>query len=579
MSSIVEEIKSRLNIVDVVGAYVKLERAGGSLKARCPFHSERSASFFVSPGRQTYHCFGCSRGGDMISFVEEMEGLDFSGALKVLALRAGVELKHQTMRGGDDAGQRELLYRALDLATQFYQAVLIKFPEALSYLHQRGLTDETIKNFRIGFAADAWSSLYDILIKKGITAETMERAGLIVRGNKGWYDRFRGRIMFPLTDMSGRVVAFSGRVLKDDHGKTLGASSQAKYVNSPETEVFQKSRILFGFHLAKQAMRQADQAVLVEGQMDLILSHQAGVMTTVASSGTALTALQLSLIKRFTQNIVIAFDADSAGLAAAHRAVGLALVQGMSVRMARLSRGEDPADIALRSPEEWRKVIETAKHVIDFYLEKFALECAHDSAMFRREVSRVVIPFIAELKSVIDQGHYVGQAAKLLHLKEEPVWEEVRKCGLRDEYKTTKDSLLHTPPVSRKLRIAQTIEGLLLWQEREKVSLVHDLRKLRSRFNGLLRSVPGSSEEFEQGIGKREKLVFEAEARFHGAVALDEEIEDLFRNLEGEIIRERLARKMDDLKTAEASGNAEEARNLLGECQELSKQLHAYSKE
>jgi DNA primase len=206
MSSVIEEIKSRLNIVDVAEGYLKLEGAGGNFKARCPFHNEQTPSFFISPSRQTYHCFGCNRGGDLISFVEEIEGLDFSGALKILAERAGIELTRQ--HGGiskETKDEREMLYRTLDLATKFYEAVLPKFPEAQSYLKNRGLSDETIKHFRVGFAPDEWRALGDFLTKKGVPEGAMEKAGLIVRGDKGFYDRFRGRLMFPIRDSSGRV--------------------------------------------------------------------------------------------------------------------------------------------------------------------------------------------------------------------------------------------------------------------------------------------------------------------------------------------------------------------------------------
>lgn len=571
MSSVIEEIKSRLNIVDVASSYLKLEGAGGSFKARCPFHSEKSASFFISPARQTYHCFGCNRGGDLISFVEEIEGLDFSGALKVLAERAGIELQPQKAFSKESKDEREALYHALDWATKFYQAVLPKFPEALKYLHTRGLTDETIKNFRVGFVPDEWNSLSDFLKKKGVSEQTMERAGLVVRGTKGVYDRFRGRIMFPLTDMSGRVIAFSGRILKEEAGKTLGASAQAKYVNSPETEVFQKSRVLFGFSQAKQEMRRRDMAVLVEGQMDLILSHQAGVACTVASSGTALTSEQLALIKRFTKNVVIAFDADSAGNIAALRGVGLALAQGMTVRIAHLPRGQDPADMALKDPQVWRATVEEAKQVIDFYLETLPLEHI-DRAVLRAKVSEIVIPFIAELQSSIDQGYYVGQVAKLLGVKDEPVWEEVKKRGVQG-HSSSEVQIPTAPILSRKSRLARIIEGVLLWQEQEKAPVLADLKKHRARFSELT-SLLGGVEKNERPPGEAEKLIFEAEIRFQGIETPDKELEELLQNFEDELLRERLARKMEELKMAETRGDIQGAHTILAECQELSKKLH-----
>ncbi len=381
MSSVIEEIKSRLNIVDVVGGYLKLEKAGGNFKACCPFHNERTPSFFLSPSRQTYHCFGCNRGGDVISFVEEIEGLDFQGALKILADRAGVTLTREKVGAKDE---RATIHNALELATKFYEAVLPKFPETEKYLKERGLTPETIKHFRVGFAPDEWRSLGDFLAKKGVSESVMERAGLIVRSPKGFYDRFRGRVMFPITDSSGRVIAFSGRILKEGEGKTLGASASAKYVNSPETDVFHKSRALFGFSQAKDSMRRADACVLVEGQMDLILSHQAGVTNAVASSGTALTSEHLDLIKRFTKNVVLAFDADSAGIAAAQRAGELAHSEDRAVRDARAS--DDPELRRL-----WRELME-----IHVGLDPRFVQRQYDKSLWpelRRAMTAIFSPF------------------------------------------------------------------------------------------------------------------------------------------------------------------------------------------
>lgn len=571
MSSIIEEIKSRLNIVDIAQGYLKLEKAGGNFKACCPFHNERTPSFFISPARQTYHCFGCNRGGDLISFVEEIEGLDFSGALKVLAERAGVELTRERAGNKEMRDEREAIHRTLDLATKFYEAVLPKFPDAVAYLHGRGLTDATIKNFRVGFAPDEWRSLGDFLAKKGIPEHVMEQAGLIVRSPKGFYDRFRGRVMFPLTDSSGRVIAFSGRILKEGEGRTLGPTASAKYVNSPETEVFRKSRTLFGFYQAKSACRSADACVLVEGQMDLILSHQAGTTNTVASSGTALTVEHLTLIKRFTNNIVLAFDADDAGLSAAHRAIGLALSQDMTVRIAKLPRGMDPADMTLKDPMAWQTAVREAKQVIDFYLELLP-ELYTDKDTLRTKVSEIIVPFIAEQKSAIDQGYYVGQVAKLLGIKEDPVWDEVKKRGaLAGIERRVEKILASAAPLSRRLRIARTIEGTLLWQETSKEPVIEDIKKYRAQFEKFQEKTFG--EQASESPPPQDELIFEAEARFHGNERVEEELKDLLRSLEEEIVRDRFAQKMAELKESETKGSIEEAQKLLAECQAISKEL------
>lgn len=569
MTSIIEDIKSRLNIVDVTQGYLKLEKAGGNFKACCPFHHERTPSFFISPSRQTYHCFGCNKGGDVISFVEEIEGLDFQGALKLLADRAGVTLTRERPGAKDE---RDAIFGAMELATKFYEAVLPKFPEAVSYLTGRGLKDETIKSFRVGFAPDEWRSLGDFLTKKGIKEEVMERAGLIVRSPKGFYDRFRGRVMFPITDSSGRVIAFSGRILKEEAGKTLGASASAKYVNSPETEVFHKSRALFGFSQARDAIRSADSCVLVEGQMDLILSHQAGVKNTVASSGTALTIDHLEMIKRFTKNIVLAFDADDAGISAAHRAVELALRQDMLVRIASLPKGMDPADIARKDPSHWVDAVKDAKQVIDLYLE--LLPSLHsEKAELRAKVTEIIVPFVALLKSPIDQGHYVGEISKILGIKEEPVWDEVRTQTNAEPTRTNaegfKDKSLVLP---RKVRIARTIEGILRWQEGLKENAIENITEYRMRLAILLEGSPPVE------VVDSSALIFEAEARLHGSERIEEELNDLLRTMNEEILQEKFQTKLAELKQAESKGDIPQAEKILTECQAISKELHELTK-
>jgi len=569
MSSVIEDIKSRLNIVDVASGYLKLEKAGGNFKACCPFHSERTPSFFISPSRQTYHCFGCNKGGDIISFVEEVEGLDFQGALKLLADKAGVTLTREKAGAKDE---RDAIHSALLLATKFYEAVLPKFPDALTYIENRGLTSETIKNFHVGFAPDEWRALGDFLAKKGISESVMERAGLIVRSPKGFYDRFRGRVMFPITDSSGRVIAFSGRILKEEAGKTLGASASAKYVNSPETEVFHKSRALFGFYQAREKARHDDVCILVEGQMDLILSHQAGATNTVASSGTALTPEHLEMIKRFTKNIILALDADKAGLSATHRAIELALDQDMDVKIAQLPDGLDPADLILKDPALWQNAIKNARHVIDFYLELLP-ELYTDKDTLRAKISEIVIPFIPHLKGSLDQAHFVGKIADLIKMKEDPIWDEVKKraktVGVVRETEKLEQKVAQ---LSRYTRISRTIEGVLVWQAGLENPSVNNISEYRERFTKLIEGSPPVE------VVNGDELIFEAEARLQGSEKIEEELNSLLKSLAEEILREKFTIKMAELKQAEINGDVSDAEKILSECQAISKELHTLTK-
>lgn len=436
MSQAVEQIKDRLGIVEVISSYLRLEKAGANYKARCPFHQEKSASFFVSPARGSYHCFGCHQGGDIFSFVEAIEGLDFTGALKVLADRAGVSLDQASLKRDPE---KQSLYDVLELAKRYYREVLKRHPAAQEYLAQRGVKPETVEAFSLGLAPEAWQNLYTFLQQKGFGDEAMERAGLILKSNKPGsvgraYDRFRGRLMFPLADSSGRVVGFSGRV--------FGTDDPAKYINSPQTALYDKGRMLYGLDKAKVEIRRADAVVLVEGQFDLILSHQAGVANAVAVSGTALTREHLELLGRLTHNLVMAFDGDSAGIAAASRAIGLALDLGLEVKVAELPTGVDPADLILADPAEWRQKVAEAKHVIEFLLGVLAKKITE-----RRElahaIKKEVYGYVSRLRERIDRAHFISRIADLTGLNETVIQTEI------DEMMAAAKSSSPPPPLSR----------------------------------------------------------------------------------------------------------------------------------
>lgn len=302
MQSPTEEIKARLNIVDVVASYVKLDKSGSHWKACCPFHRERSPSFMVNEERQMWHCFGCNKGGDVFAFVMEMEGMGFRDALVMLAERANVELpqysKESQEHYQEERDEKTRLFEIHELATKFYEKQLwegVGKDQALPYLHKRGLSDESIRTFRLGFAPSGWRNLYDFLVKSGFHAKELVQAGIALKKDQGdgYYDRFRERIMFPITDTIGRVIGYSARVAP-------GADeSQAKYINTSETPIYKKSQVLYGLSYARQAIKQAGYTVLVEGNMDVIACHQAGIENTVAVSGTALTEEQLAMLRRY----------------------------------------------------------------------------------------------------------------------------------------------------------------------------------------------------------------------------------------------------------------------------------------
>lgn len=573
MASVVEEIKSKLSIADVVGSYIKLERAGSNFKARCPFHNEKTASFFISPSRETYHCFGCNRGGDILSFVQEIEGIDFRGALLLLADRAGVRVTASDPGVNRD---REKILSILEEATTFFSRELAKNEKAREYLAQRGVKEETIKDFRLGYIPHEWRILTEFLQKKGYHPKDVFKAGLSIKSEKGYYDRFRGRIMFPIADNGGRIVGFSGRILPGN--SPTDSDKEAKYVNSPETEVFHKSRTLYGFDKAKQGIRKEGIAVLVEGQMDLVMSHQSGVKNTVASSGTALTRDHLVLIKRLADTIVIAFDADEAGLAASKKGVDLALSEGLDVRVAEIPQGLDPADVAMKDPEGWKRSIHNAQHIIDFYLKALSGK-GYDMRTFRKKTTELVLPYIAKLKNTIDQAHFVSEVARALNLGEEPIWEELKKVSHKEHgggipREPNQEPETNGPvPIfqGRKHEIERKILGILLWQES-----ISKPRAERERWQQQYETIVGQkvfSEKINLDEKEKSNLIFEAEIYYQDLNELPEKIELLFANFEEEILKERLVTLMDELRDAELKGDTSRSIEILKEQQKISKKL------
>lgn len=421
MASTAERIKERLGIVDVISSYIKVESAGANYKARCPFHNEKTPSFFISPSRNTYYCFGCGQKGDIFSFVQEYEKLDFMGALKVLAERAGVPLEEFK---SDAYKKTERQYKILEMAADFY-ARLLWLPkpapgaDALAYLIDRGLTEQSAKDWKIGYAPDEWRSVSAYLINQKIdgrliSLDEMEQVGLIKQTNDGGqrksYDRFRSRIMFPLFDSSGRIVGFSGRIFGKEAEAGQDGNVAAKYLNSPDSQVFNKSEVLYGFDRAKHEIRQWGYAILVEGQMDLLMSHQVGAKNAIATSGTALTAQHLEKIGRMTKNLIFMYDADNAGYGATRRGERLAIEQGFDVKVVTLPKGEDPASLIKKDKAAFIAALKKSTHVVEYYLgvlmEKYPNE--HD---FIKAIEKEIVPDIALTPSSIKRGELISLVA------------------------------------------------------------------------------------------------------------------------------------------------------------------------
>jgi len=560
MSTPVEKIKEILSVEDVVGSYVKLDRAGKNLRARCPFHNEKTPSFFVSPDRGVYHCFGCGKGGDIFSFVEEFEGLDFSGALKVLAQKAGVELKPVDPRV-EDARQRR--FELIKKASSYFQDHLKEHKGAQEYLKNRKIEDKTSQLFSLGYAPDDWRNLHKKFTDEGYTEDELEDVGLIKKSESGkHYDTFRSRIMFPISDSAGRTIAFSGRLYEDGGKEKKEKDVAPKYLNSPETPLFNKSQTLYAFEKAKGSIRKYDFAIVAEGQIDVVLAHQSGYTNTVAPLGTALTGNHLSKIHKLTRNIVFAFDADTAGLASFQKSAALALAMDFDVKAVRLPAGEDPADVISRDPDEWKKLVKEAKHTVDFLVETFRDEEKDDRA-FKQRVSREVIPFIARISNSIDQAHFVGRIASVLSVPEDVIYDEVRKVPKSEE--VSEKPNIQPAVYNRREKALQRIVGVLEWQEGSKESLI-DTKQIRAKLSTLM-----SDADIKAVAGQ--EYAFEAEMLFSDTEGLNRYLEDLFLVLEEDNLREELESSLAELKEAEQAGDESRTGDLMSVCQELARKI------
>jgi len=466
MENQVEEIKKKINIVNIVGEQVALKKKGKNFVGLCPFHGEKTASFMVNEELQIYKCFGCSKGGDVYKFLMETEGLDFPEALEKLADKAGVKLVKRVSEGHDS--KRELIV-VHDLAAEYYHYLLTKHPAgeaARRYLKERGIKEKLIETFRLGYALPEWDGLVRYLVdKKGYKPEVLIAAGLAVGNGKRLYDRFRGRVMFPLLDISGRVVGFSGRVLPG------AKEDEAKYINSPETEIYHKSKTLFGLTVARNDIKKKNRVVLVEGELDMISSFAAGVTETVAIKGSALTTEMMGILSRLTNTFILALDADAAGEAAMKRSIEEAEKLELSIKMVEIVGGKDPDEIARNKPREWVEMVEKAAPVYEFFFNKAVGKWGTDSVEGVGRVVREVVPYLAKVENGVIREVWARKLAEKVGVDKARVWEEIEKIrsGRREKKVETSEK---PSEAAAKHRFDLQIVGLLLFSAeglREKI--------------------------------------------------------------------------------------------------------------
>lgn len=422
----IDEIKLKLDIADFIGKRVHLKKAGRNLKGLCPFHSERTPSFMVSPDRQSWHCFGCGKGGSVFDFVMEYEHVDFREALEELAEQAGVTLSKQTSLTPQER-QKDVLMEIHHLASEYYQYLLMSHSvgeKAREYIKDRGVSEKTMKTFGLGYSPNSWDGISKYLKKKGYDEKVLEESGLLIPSSRGGYDRFRGRLMFPLRNHRGQTIGFAGRLLDPN-------IKEAKYINSPETSIYKKGEMVFSLDVAKGAVQKEQSVVLMEGEFDVISSFQAGITNCVAIKGTALTEQQVYLLKRFATKIIFALDSDFAGDQASRRGIEIAEKAGLEIHVANLPLGKDPDDVARSEPHLLKQAIAEAQSVYDYYFSSVQKNVDKDSAYGKKRISDELLPIIARIDNAIVQAHYIKKLADVLHIPEQAIHDSLRKIRIK----------------------------------------------------------------------------------------------------------------------------------------------------
>lgn len=574
----VDEIKTRLSIEDVIAEYVQLKRAGRNFKGLSPFTSEKTPSFVVSPEKQIWHDFSSGRGGDVFTFVQEVEGLDFKGALELLARKAGVDLDQY--RGGKKGGgpNKERLYKLCELAVRFYQVQFSKSKLALEYVFkQRQFSKETALAWQFGYAPNTGSALVDFAKSKGFTPAEIKQAGLT---NRFGSDFFRGRLMIPLHDASGRPVGFTARQLDMTDEKA------PKYINTSQTPLYDKSRHVFGLHLAKVAIRKNNFVVLAEGNLDVVASHQAGVAQCVATAGTALTEHQLKALSRFTGDIRLSFDADRAGIEATERAIPIASKVGVSLSVISVPAGKDPDELIREDVASWQKVVSEPTYAFDWLMEYYQRQLDLASAQGKRKFSDIIIGVVRGLSDEVEREHYVQKIATVIGSTPEAVrsklTQQAPKKVLKKATVRPQQTDAHT---LERIKTQNKLMTLLLLQPRLR-DLLTDLQPIflpeesAQKLLAFLQAQPdfiGSADQVEElrSIGDYVKiLTLQYEELYQGLELLELRYEAERQQMS--LVEQYVKTEKEPIRQALARATGREEAELLAKDKTLTELLHRF---
>jgi len=584
MSDITDQIKERIDIVELVREYIPaLKKAGTSWKACCPFHQEKTPSFVVSEDKQIWHCFGCAKGGDVFGFIREIEGVEFRDSMRLLAKRAGIKLEKQDPK---KESERERTLEILRKASTWYHQALKTAKSAESvrqYVSDRKIKDETTDLWQLGFAPDAWEGVSAFLQSKGYRNEEIARAGLSSQNDRGgYYDRFRNRLMFPIKDVHGNIVGFTARKMNDED---VGG----KYINTPETSIYHKSNILYGLSFAKQSIRENDLAVIVEGNMDCVSSHQAGVKNVVASSGTALTPEQVKLLKRFTKNIFLAFDPDSAGQEALVRGLQIAWQEEMQIKIISLPEGKDPDDLIKEDVKEWERLIESSQDFMDWIIQKAEKENDLKSATGKKQTAKIILTWIKRLPDPIEQTHYLQILSNKIKVDENILRNVIQKQSPAQKTRYSKpQSSVNTPQRENienraSLRLLAILLLVKNWPE-VTIEWLGDINHQNLYKN--LKTYYDSHTEIdanlwleqlneEQKQFGREIILISEELNEPTEQDRIQEVKNLSKRLKDSYFKHQLKLVREKIKSAESTGSIEELQKNLTKWQDINKELSA----
>lgn len=570
-----DEVKRRLSVEEVVGDYVELKRAGRNLKALSPFSSEKTPSFMVSPEKQIWHDFSSNKGGDIFSFIMEVEGVDFREALEILARRANVDLSQYQRGDGSMAKKKKRMIAAHKAAAEFYHICLSRHAAALKYVKEsRNFSVETIRTWQLGYSPEDGRSLLSFLKKKGFSEAELSGAGLITKRRGEWGDLFRGRVMIPLCDAQSQVVGFTARLLKDN-------PKAPKYFNTPQTPIYDKGRQVFGLHLAKAAMRKQDYAVVVEGNLDVIAAHQVGTDNVVACAGTALTADHLRVVSRLTPNVRLAFDGDKAGLAATERAIGLA--QDIDVNLLVVTMpddAKDPDELIQSDPDRWRAVLDTASDAVTWVLQRYESEYDKSTAEGKKQLSNRALAIVGRISDPVEREHHINALAESLSVSVSSLKEKlsrqkqptknrkpIKAEQVSPDYTGYEDDFLAINSLYPDVRdsLSHVQDGSLVTERRNAV-----LAGLRTLDSGTTLGVSAAhSLHIDEDYAKILLLTAEEKySEFTPAAQLAEAMA-LARRIEKTANKKQLSTLTAKIREAEAAGKADEAAALLEQYQQL----------